>query len=161
MKVLLHLINSSIMSQQLFSLVFSSDLGTESRICLHTVKNFVFWCILFYISIIVNVNISPHSFVSVGPRLSSFLLDQSDDTLAVDDFMRYLPISSHQTLQLCSYPLHELTTNLLQQLPPNVIFQEYAIKVNIISHFFVCILEFQILLMKALEMSLMRLEQSR
>uniref|UniRef100_A0A2C9LRB7 Uncharacterized protein n=1 Tax=Biomphalaria glabrata TaxID=6526 RepID=A0A2C9LRB7_BIOGL len=69
-------------------------------------------------------------FVSVGPRLSSFLLDQSDDTLAVDDFMRYLPISSHQTLQLCSYPLHELTTNLLQQLPPNVIFQEYAIKAD-------------------------------
>ncbi|CAL1530401.1 unnamed protein product [Lymnaea stagnalis] len=69
-------------------------------------------------------------FVSAGPRLSSFILDQTEDNLGVDDVMRYLPLSSHQTLQLCGYPLHDLGTSLLQQLPPGVVFKEYAIKAD-------------------------------
>ncbi|XP_059160315.1 uncharacterized protein LOC131943943 [Physella acuta] len=69
-------------------------------------------------------------FVSAGPRLSSFLLEQTEESLGVDDVLRHLPIGSHQTLQLCGYPLHDLTTNLLQQLPPGLIFKEYAVKAD-------------------------------
>ncbi|BFZ12007.1 hypothetical protein BsWGS_15047 [Bradybaena similaris] len=69
-------------------------------------------------------------FVSAGPRLSSFILDQTEDNLGVGDVMRYLPIASHQMLQLCGYPLHDLNTNLLQQLPPGIIFKEYAVKAD-------------------------------
>lgn len=73
-------------------------------------------------------------FVSAGPRLSSFILDQTEDNLGVGDVMRYLPIASHQMLQLCGYPLHDLNTNLLQQLPPGIIFKEYAVKVSTTFH---------------------------
>ncbi|GFO34683.1 tankyrase-1 [Plakobranchus ocellatus] len=68
-------------------------------------------------------------FVSAGPRLSSFILGQTeDDGLGMGDVHRYLPILSHQTLQLCGYPLHDLNTAVLQQLPPSLVFKEYAVK---------------------------------
>lgn len=68
-------------------------------------------------------------FVSAGPRLSSFILGQAeDDELGVSDIQRYLPIMSHQTLQLCGYPLHDLSTVHLQHLPPSLVFNEYAVK---------------------------------
>ncbi|GFR59922.1 tankyrase-1 [Elysia marginata] len=68
-------------------------------------------------------------FISAGPRLSSFILGQSeDDEPGVSDIQRYLPILSHQTLQLCGYPLHDLSTVYLQHLPPSLVFNEYAVK---------------------------------
>ncbi|XP_012944389.1 uncharacterized protein LOC101864485 [Aplysia californica] len=73
----------------------------------------------------------PHAqFVSAGPRLSTFLLDSSEDNLSVGDVQRFLPIASNQTLQLCGYPLHDLGTSMLQQLPPGIVFKEYAVKAD-------------------------------
>ncbi|RUS72323.1 hypothetical protein EGW08_019915 [Elysia chlorotica] len=68
-------------------------------------------------------------FVSAGPRLSSFILGQTEeDGPGISDIQRYLPILSHQTLQLCGYPLHDLSTAFLQHLPPSLVFNEYAVK---------------------------------
>merc|ERR1719239_13511 len=69
-------------------------------------------------------------FVSAGPRLSSFLLDTSEDSISLVDIPRFLPVGSNQTLLLCGYPLHDLNPSLLQQLPPNVVFKEYAVKAD-------------------------------
>ncbi|XP_041351474.1 uncharacterized protein LOC121370371 [Gigantopelta aegis] len=89
-------------------------------------------------------------FVSVGPRLSSFVLDTSDENVIMDDSTKFLPSGSEKTLQLCSYPLHDLATNLLQQLPPHIIFNEYGVEADhdftkfsspmadLGIHFFVC-----------------------
>ncbi|XP_046371371.2 uncharacterized protein LOC124145584 isoform X2 [Haliotis rufescens] len=73
---------------------------------------------------------SHSEFVSAGPRLSSFLLDVTDDYLNVNDASRYLPVSRDQTLQLCGYPLHGLSTSLLQQLPPHIVFNEFGVKAD-------------------------------
>ncbi|XP_064600438.1 uncharacterized protein LOC135466719 [Liolophura sinensis] len=70
-------------------------------------------------------------FVSVGPRLSSFILDTPDDeTLNVSDALKFLPIGRHQTMMLCGYPLHDLDPILLQQLPPDLIFMQYGVQAD-------------------------------
>lgn len=68
-------------------------------------------------------------FVSVGPRLSSFLLDVDDDgELSVVDCATMLPVRSDQSIQLCGYPLHDLDPRLLSQLPPHLVFNEYGVQ---------------------------------
>ena len=70
--------------------------------------------------------------MSCGPRLSSFLLDTSEEeALDVSDASKYVPLGRDQTLQLCGYPVHDLSTAMLQQLPPNVVFNEYGVKVGV------------------------------
>ncbi|XP_060562168.1 uncharacterized protein LOC132721814 [Ruditapes philippinarum] len=70
-----------------------------------------------------------NQFVSVGPRLSSFLLDVDEDNeLNVTDCATMLPVRSHQTIQLCGYPLHDLNPNTLSQLPPHLVFNEYGVQ---------------------------------
>ena len=69
-------------------------------------------------------------FVSVGPRLSSFLLDVDEDNeLNVTDCATMLPLRSDQTIQLCAYPLHDLNPATLSQLPPHLVFNEYGVQV--------------------------------
>ncbi|KAK7502764.1 hypothetical protein BaRGS_00006014 [Batillaria attramentaria] len=91
-------------------------------------------------------------FVSCGPRLSSFLLDTSGegDMVDVSDASKYVPLGRDQTLQLCGYPIHDLSSSMLQHLPPNVVFNEYGVKADhdfngfctslaeLGVHFFVC-----------------------
>ncbi|OWF38604.1 uncharacterized protein LOC110466050 [Mizuhopecten yessoensis] len=69
-------------------------------------------------------------FVSLGPRLSSFVLDTEEGQLDITDCVKMLPLSQHHTIQLCGYPLHELNTELVQQLPPNVVINEYGIQAD-------------------------------
>ncbi|KAJ8308848.1 hypothetical protein KUTeg_013722 [Tegillarca granosa] len=69
-------------------------------------------------------------FLSLGPRLSSFMLSNEDDVLDVTDAVKLLPVLSNHTLQLCGYPLHDLDSTLLQQLPPNIVINEYGIKAD-------------------------------
>ncbi|KAL4238827.1 hypothetical protein ACF0H5_003534 [Mactra antiquata] len=70
-------------------------------------------------------------FISVGPRLSSFLLDVDDDNeLSVTDCTTMLPIRSDQTLQLCAYPLHDLDKHVLTQIPPHLVFNEYGVQAS-------------------------------
>ena len=72
--------------------------------------------------------------MSCGPRLSSFLLDTSEEeALDVSDASKYVPLGRDQTLQLCGYPIHDLSTSMLQQLPPNIVFNEYGVKVSLLS----------------------------
>jgi len=82
-----------------------------------------------------NIEISPTSifptrFISLGPRLSSFVLDTDDEMIDVSDALKILPLGSEHTIQLCGYPLHELDKSLLQQLPPNIVINEYGIEVK-------------------------------
>lgn len=70
-----------------------------------------------------------NQFVSVGPRLSSFLLDVDDENeLSVSDCATMLPVRTEQTVQLCGYPLHDLDPNTLSQLPPHLVFNEYGVQ---------------------------------
>lgn len=70
-----------------------------------------------------------NEFVSVGPRLSSFMLDIDDNNdLHVTDYSTLLPVRSDQTLQLCGYPLHDIDQNLLSKLPPHLVFSEYGVQ---------------------------------
>ena len=75
-------------------------------------------------------------FVSVGPRLSSFLIDLTEDDLNMADTSTLLPIRSDQTLQICGYPLHDVYQNLLDKLPPQVVFNEYGVQVRDILFWF-------------------------
>ena len=72
-------------------------------------------------------------FVSCGPRLSGLLVNTSaedeQDLVDVSDASKYVPLGRDQTLQLCAYPIHGLSTSLLQQLPPHIVFNEYGVKV--------------------------------
>ena len=80
----------------------------------------------FYQSMVCDV----FRFVSVGPRLSSFLLDVDEDNeLNVTDCATMLPLRSDQTIQLCAYPLHDLNPATLSQLPPHLVFNEYGVQV--------------------------------
>lgn len=68
--------------------------------------------------------------MSVGPRLSSFLLDVDDENeLSVSDCATMLPVPTDRTIQLCGYPLHDLDPNILSQLPPHIVFNEYGVQV--------------------------------
>ena len=75
----------------------------------------------------------PCRFVSVGPRLSSFLLDDEDDDLDMSECKTLIPIRDDQTLQVCGYPLHDLQTKHLTQLPPEIVFAEYGVQVIVLS----------------------------
>ena len=70
-------------------------------------------------------------FVSIGPRLSSFLLDcDEDNLLSVSDCATLLPVRTDQSIQLCGYPLHDLDPDLLTQIPPHIVFNEYGVQVK-------------------------------
>ncbi|XP_053390843.1 uncharacterized protein LOC128553692 [Mercenaria mercenaria] len=71
-----------------------------------------------------------NEFVSVGPRLSTFLLDVDEDNeLNVSDCATMLPVRSDQTIQLYGYPLHDLNPNTLSQLHPHyLVFNEYGVQ---------------------------------
>ncbi|XP_048734927.2 uncharacterized protein LOC125650577 [Ostrea edulis] len=69
-------------------------------------------------------------FVSLGPRLSSFVLDTDDGNLDISDSMKLLPLHGDKTIQICGYPLHGLDTKLLFDIPPNVLINEYGIEAD-------------------------------
>lgn len=71
-----------------------------------------------------------YRFVSLGPRLSSFVLDTDDGNLDISDSMKLLPLHGDKTIQICGYPLHGLDTKLLFDIPPNVLINEYGIEVQ-------------------------------
>ena len=71
----------------------------------------------------------------MGPRLSSFLLDDEDDHLDLSESKTLIPIRDDQTLQVCGYPLHDLDSKHLTQLPPEVVFAEYGVQVSSIWFF--------------------------
>lgn len=84
-------------------------------------------CYLGYISIIFFLL---YRFVSLGPRLSSFVLDTDDGSLDTSDAIKLLPLSGDKTIQICGYPLHGMDTKLLFGIPPNVLISEYGIEVQ-------------------------------
>ena len=67
--------------------------------------------------------------MSVGPRLSSFLIDLNEDDINMADCSTMLPVRTDQTLQICGYPLRDVPQNLLDRLPPHVVFNEYGVQV--------------------------------
>ncbi|XP_061172833.1 uncharacterized protein LOC133182124 [Saccostrea echinata] len=69
-------------------------------------------------------------FVSLGPRLSSFVLDADDGSLDTSDSIKLLPLQGDRTIQICGYPLHGLDTKLLFDIPPNVLISEYGIEAD-------------------------------
>lgn len=71
-----------------------------------------------------------YRFVSLGPRLSSFVLDTDDGSLDTSDAIKLLPLSGDKTIQICGYPLHGMDTKLLFGIPPNVLISEYGIEVQ-------------------------------
>ncbi|KAL5009145.1 hypothetical protein ScPMuIL_014726 [Solemya velum] len=74
---------------------------------------------------------SSADFVSLGPRLSSFILDTTDDgDLNVNDANKLLPLTGDQTLQLCGYPLHDLDPQLLHHLPPHIALTEFGVQAD-------------------------------
>lgn len=75
-----------------------------------------------------------HRFISLGPRLSSFILDADDGGLDTSDSLKLLPLHWDKTIQICGYPLHGLDTKLLFDIPPNVLINEYGIEVQEKSH---------------------------
>ena len=76
------------------------------------------------------------SVLCLGPRLSSLLVDISDDGIPnTSDAFQLLPISPDQTLQLCAYVFHE-SPDSLQHFPPNTIIAEYGFQVVILT--FIC-----------------------
>lgn len=72
-----------------------------------------------------------YRFVSLGPRLSSFVLDTEDGSLDTSDSIKLLPLSGDKTIQICGYPLHGMDTKLLFGIPPNVLISEYGIEVQL------------------------------
>lgn len=46
------------------------------------------------------------------------------------DCSTMLPVRTDQTLQICGYPLHDISQNLLDKLPPQVVFNEYGVQVS-------------------------------
>lgn len=69
-------------------------------------------------------------FINIGPRLSSFILDCPDnESISIGDAAKFLPIKDKMLL-ICGYPLHELKPQLLQQLPPHLMFAEYGMQAN-------------------------------
>lgn len=73
-------------------------------------------------------------FVSLGPRLSSFVIETDDGVLDVTDAVKLLPIKHHQILNICGYPLHGMDSELLTHLPPDVVISEYGIQVSFHIH---------------------------
>ena len=71
--------------------------------------------------------------MSVGPRLSSFLIDLNEDDISMTDCSTMLPVRTDQTLQICGYPLRDVPQNLLDRLPPHVVFNEYGVQVRLFS----------------------------
>ena len=70
--------------------------------------------------------------MSCGPRLSSFLLDVSAEANTIDasEANKFLPLLHTQTLQLCGYPVHDVSMAMLQNFPPHIILNEYGVKVG-------------------------------
>lgn len=68
-------------------------------------------------------------FVSLGPRLSSFVIDTENNVLDVTDAVKLLPLRHNQILNICGYPLHGMDSELLIHLPPDVVISEYGIQV--------------------------------
>ena len=75
-------------------------------------------------------------FVSVGPRLSSFLIDLNDEDINMADCSTMLPVRTDQTLQICGYPLRDVPQHLLDRLLPHVVFNEYGVQVSFLFHSF-------------------------
>lgn len=75
-------------------------------------------------------NFQNAQFVSLGPRLSSFVLDTEDGSLDTSDSIKLLPLSGDKTIQICGYPLHGMDTKLLFGIPPNVLISEYGIEAD-------------------------------
>lgn len=71
-----------------------------------------------------------YRFVSLGPRLSSFVIDSDNRLLDVSDAMKLLPIRRDQIINICGYPLHGMDSELLMHLPPDIVISEYGIQVS-------------------------------
>ncbi|CAG2189907.1 unnamed protein product [Mytilus edulis] len=69
-------------------------------------------------------------FVSLGPRLSSFVIDTENNVLDVTDAVKLLPLRHNQILNICGYPLHGMDSELLIHLPPDVVISEYGIQAD-------------------------------
>ena len=91
--------------------------------------NFSWYMYDAYKVLFCTVNIFHFRFVSVGPRLSSFLIDLNEDDINMADCSTMLPVRTDQTLQICGYPLRDVPQNLLDRLPPHVVFNEYGVQV--------------------------------
>ncbi len=69
------------------------------------------------------------SVVGVGPRLSSFLVNISEEgILDLGEARQILPLPSTHTLQLCAYVLHE-SPEILPQFSGNAVLAEYGFQV--------------------------------
>ncbi|XP_074652559.1 uncharacterized protein LOC141906956 [Tubulanus polymorphus] len=70
------------------------------------------------------------SYVNVGPRLSSFLLNTTeDDALFLDDAHRLLPLKADHTVQLCGFVFHG-GIDTMPHLPLNMILMEYGFQAD-------------------------------
>ena len=70
--------------------------------------------------------------IGVGPRLTTLLVDISDHgELSLADATRFLPVVPyHHTLVLCAYVFHDLSPELLSQMPMHTALAEYGFLVR-------------------------------
>ncbi|GAB1600018.1 uncharacterized protein LOC115214018 isoform X1 [Argonauta hians] len=69
-------------------------------------------------------------FINIGLRLASFLFEaHADDTLTMADATKYLPLKD-KTLLISNHSTLEENVQLLQQLPPHLMFANYGTKAD-------------------------------
>ena len=104
------------------SVLFVSEYGLPYLISLHCiccVVNQQFWSILWFCSS-----------VGTGPRLSSFLVEVTEQgNLNLEDIDHFIPLQSHQSVQLCAFVFHDIP-EVIHQLPCNVTVAEYGFQVH-------------------------------
>lgn len=75
-----------------------------------------------------------YSIVGIGPRLSGFFTETSEDgAVSIDDVRSFVPIDYHQTVQICAFPLHDRLHSAsltVAKKPVNLVMAEYGFKVR-------------------------------
>ena len=71
--------------------------------------------------------------MSLGPRLSSFLLDTNEeDDLVLENARRLLPLLRSQVQQICAFVFHENLDAIKDNIPANMMLLEFGFQVKFI-----------------------------
>ncbi|XP_064621643.1 uncharacterized protein LOC135484263 isoform X2 [Lineus longissimus] len=74
-------------------------------------------------------------FISLGPRMSSFLLDTTeDDALVLDDAQKLLPLLRSHTPQVCAFVFHENLEAMQDIIPPDMMLLEFGFQADYNFH---------------------------